>query len=240
MFFNIIISIILILMLCIKGVRKILRLMIWMPIWYTVYFFLCHPKTTLVMLAFAVGVITTTDGGIIDTLVRITTPSSSVTPQPQHDSNANQGAKGVALKAQRVTKLPAIIGELHDGNSRFAEDILPRLSEPELIAYSREFYDAILNGKDNTPLIWKLSDRTFGKIVPYKRFVSNGGAQCRHYMEILSINGYAQELKQVACEQADKKAWCRLSPEAIPSCEMGYSNEWEIGVNKMKNYFSNW
>lgn len=232
MFANIIIGIFVFLFLCIKAVRKLLRLVIWMPIWYVVYFFLCRPKLTIFIVAFALGMGAYKGTSILDWLARVTTPSAS---QPQQ-----QTPQGAVLTAQKVTQLPAIAGDIHDGNSKFAEDMLPRFNEPELLAYSKMFYEAILYGKDNEPLMWKISDKTFGKITPAKGFVSNGGAQCRPYREVLSIAGYAQEAREVACEQDDKKGWCRLSPDAIPSCEIGYGSSWDHTMSKITNYFTSW
>lgn len=212
-----------------KLVKRLVRRFIWMPIWYFVYFFLCRPKTLIFTVLLSVWAITYNWGHIND-YIQYQMKQADV-PKEQRE---------LALKFEKVTSLPPITGEVQNGDSMFAEDILARFNEHQMKSYNKEFSEVIVYGEDNKSYGWKVSDKTFGMFTPGKRYTAKNGIICRPYAELISIRGLTQKKYQRACRYVDSENWCSLPLDAIESCEIGYGTQSEHTYFKIKNYLTDW
>lgn len=140
-----------------------------------------------------------------------------------------------STKSYRVASMPTITSEIHDGNSRFADDVVVKLNAQENQLYYQEFYTAIMRNADNEPYFWSLNEQTFGKVVPKKAFLNPAGEYCRPFHEVISVHGEAQRSDEVLCQNGKTREWCRLTPTSTPSCSIGFSNSWERGMRAITN-----
>ena len=205
---------------------KLLRFLIWKPIWHLVYFFLCRPMLTITLLSAGALYLGYIGYNVFDRWTHAVPPRVEQTQDKKPTS-------------YRVSALPPIAGKIRDGNSRFGEDVVVKLTPQENQSYYQEFYQAIIANKDNEPYFWQLNTQTFGKIVPKTAFVSGGGAYCRPFHEVISVHGAAQQSDEVMCQNDTKTGWCRLSTTSTPSCSIGFSSGWDRGIRKITD-FSNW
>jgi len=227
MLFKAFIIFVIALMLCIRGVRRLVRAVIWMPIWYVIYFLLCRPWLFMAVLLVSVSSVSYKAHEIVQFF---TTGESPRTYEQE-----------TAIALQRVTTLPPIQGQVYDGNSGFAEDISLRLNEHQQRTYNAEFYTVMTYGGDNAAYKWKLSERTFGYFKAGKAFTASGGQTCRPYEELLSVVGVATKKNEIACQYVgNPQMWCRRPPKAAYTCEVGYSTEWDRKMSSFKNFFSGW
>jgi hypothetical protein len=125
MLFKAFIIFVIALMLCIRGVRRLVRAVIWLPIWYVIYFLLCRPWLFMAVLLVSVSSVSYKAHEIVQFF---TTGESPRTYEQE-----------TAIALQRVTTLPPIQGQVYDGNSGFAEDISLRLNEHQQRTYNAEF-----------------------------------------------------------------------------------------------------
>ncbi len=205
---------------------KLLRLLIWKPIWHLVYFFLCRPLLTITLLSVGGMYLAYAGYNVFERW------SHAVPPKPAQ-------ATGKKSNSYRVSSLPPIQGKIADGNSRFADDVVVKLTAQENQIYYQEFYQAILSNKDDEPYFWQLNAQTFGKVVPKKAFLNPRGEYCRPFHEVISVHNMAQQSDEVMCQNEQKTGWCRLSTTSTPSCSIGFSSSWDRSVRSITN-FSSW
>jgi hypothetical protein len=201
---------------------KLLRLLIWKPIWHFVYFFLCRPMLAITVLSLGGMYLAYTGYNVFDRW------SHAIPPKVEK-------ADGKAIKSYRVSGMPQIRGTIQDGNSRFVDDVVAKLNAQENHLYYNEFYTAILNNRDDEPYFWQVSDQLFGKVIPQKAFLNPRGEYCRPFHEVISVHSVAQESDEVMCQNETKTGWCRLNTSSTPSCSITFSSGWDRGVRKITN-----
>jgi surface antigen len=111
------------------------------------------------------------------------------------------------------------VRKVENGNSSFAKDLLKMMSANERAYYSNIFYWTMNNASAGKTIHWN-NLNTFGAITPQAIFLNNKGHACRKFTETLKVKDIKQNIKGIACQRGGG-AWCKLGPNATPSCGLG-------------------
>lgn len=142
-------------------------------------------------------------------------PAPSIaTPQAPQD-----GKKPSAAKRPHANGNIQPILRYQNGNSAFADDLLPAMTRDELRYYSDIFYQIMDDTPDNQPQSWQFGN-IHGTITPSGSFRNNLGMTCRTFAEVLKVHQTQQNISGKACEQKGG-GWCKLRTESTPACDLG-------------------
>jgi hypothetical protein len=111
------------------------------------------------------------------------------------------------------------VQKTEDGDSSFATDLYATMTPEERIAYSSNYYWAMSNLADGKVHTWSAGNIN-GSLRANDSFANNSGVRCRHFNEVLKVHTVQQTISGTACEQGGG-AWCKLKPNATPSCGLG-------------------
>lgn len=118
--------------------------------------------------------------------------------------------------ADAPVPLVQIVTRREDGNSKFAQDLLTRMSPEELSFYSQTFYWVMNHQPAGEPHVWHYFN-THGQLTPKKSFKNNHGTECRRFSEVLKVHDTEQTLDGIACRR-DAMSWCKLGKNYTPIC----------------------
>ncbi|MFM9890138.1 MAG: hypothetical protein ACKVOE_05775 [Rickettsiales bacterium] len=137
-------------------------------------------------------------------------PAAIVQKQVQPIARANNSPAPVI---EAVTKR-------ENGDSKFAADLYAMMTDPERVAYSQNFYDAMNKTLSGGTKNWAAGNIQ-GAIRPVDLFTNNSGTSCRHFAEVLKVHNIEQQITGIACVKADS-TWCKLKSNATPACNLGH------------------
>ena len=133
--------------------------------------------------------------------------------------------------------LPDIIkGVFKDGDSSFATDLYATMSDEERAYYSSIYFWAMTNLPDGQSHSWN-NINIAGTIRPNDTFTNKMGESCRHFSEVLKVHTIQQTLSGTACQRG-AGAWCKLKPNATPSCGLGGKEPGIVRSSSIKLHFS--
>lgn len=236
----------------------ILRKPLWRIIWKSVRFLLWRPK--LLMLAI-IGFLGMSTYGIWNApdAPEVVPPPPVIAPPappglpiaqpvpsaPPATDKTNQREKGRSPRSlvSYPDTLPKLPASPKDGNSRFASDLLHRMSPMELQWYSRVFYHALQtlpSGQSHQWLYEGGDNRMFGRITPGNIEKQGSGITCRAFEELLVVQSKAQRLNGIACQRA-QGGWCKLRLNSARTCEIqtpsGLDGFWYSAKRGLKQLF---
>jgi hypothetical protein len=164
-------------------------------------------------------------------------------PQAARKNDQAQKPRGPRVPVSYPTTLPEIPSKVKDGNSRFAANLLQRMSPMELQWYSRVFYHALQtlpSGETHQWLYEAGENRMFGRITPGGVDKQDSGITCRPFQELLVVDGKAQRMNGVACQRLEG-GWCKLRPGSARTCEIqppsGLDGFWYSAKRSLKQLF---
>lgn len=165
-------------------------------------------------------------------LIYLVLPSSQNTQpmMPSEQPRVQKDANGRRLPLVQAVK------KIQDGNSRFSDDLLSKMTAAELKHYSDVFYWVMSYKKEGQTHKWYFYNIN-GTMTPFSRFLNNHGHVCRKYKETLKVHDIKQTLDGLACERPEG-GWCRLRFDSTPLCDIGESTPAFQGLsNSLKNLF---
>ncbi|MFZ4125447.1 MAG: hypothetical protein ACOYJ2_05190 [Rickettsiales bacterium] len=139
-----------------------------------------------------------------------TVQTGVVKAQPPAPPAMNKNAPPIVVEPVR---------KVEDGNSSFAKDLMKMMTDDERAYYSQMFYWTMNNASAGKTTHWKNAN-TYGSISPQAIFLNNKGHACRKFSETLKVKDIKQNIRGLACQRGGG-AWCKLSPNATPSCGLG-------------------
>lgn len=137
-------------------------------------------------------------------------PSSKAPPIAAPKQAKNRGDGPIVIDT--ITKT-------EDGDSSFATDVYAIMSDEERATYSQNYYYAMTNLPDGQTHSWS-SYNIAGSIRPNDTFANKTGERCRHFNEVLKVHHIQQTISGTACDNGGG-SWCKLKPNAVPSCGLG-------------------
>ncbi|MFO1241899.1 MAG: hypothetical protein U1E36_01650 [Rickettsiales bacterium] len=202
---------------------RVIRRFLWLIVWYSVYFLLRRPK-----LFIAVAVLLLF--GILYSGWQV-----------YQNRTLMVAAPAPAKVQERNKEIPAVTGNIKDGNSAFATNLLNNMQPFQRQAYSKEFYNAMQKGAANVEYRWMASDSVYGSIIPQDTFQSDrAGYSCRKFSELMRVDKENQKFTGIAC-QRQGGGWCKLRPGSTPVCGLQSKKSiniwWHNTKLKLNNLF---
>lgn len=136
----------------------------------------------------------------------------SLKPAAPQDRQAAAPPKGAVPIIEPVTKR-------EDGDSAFATDTYTNMTDIERQQYSQHYYTAMSTTPDGEVYNWAYYN-VQGALRPTRTFTNNSGETCRTFTEVLKVHRVQQTISGTACVNGPG-AWCKLKPNATPSCGLG-------------------
>lgn len=137
-----------------------------------------------------------------------------------------EGVSAVGTSGKNTQKLPPIspVRKEEDGNSRFATDMIQKMTEQERALYSKHFYWALGQGNPGQHYEWQ-EHNIAGNITITGVFQNKSGKTCKRFDEVLKVHEIRQTLSGLACAKADG-SWCKLRPDSTPVCGLSGNAGW--------------
>ncbi len=157
-------------------------------------------------------------------------PSSETTQPVTNEPKIARSGKNQPPIIQPVLRV-------QNGNSRFSEDLLSKMSPFELKHYSDVFYWVMEYKEANEPHRWAYHN-IHGTITPQGRFKNNHGHTCRRFEEVLKVHTIQQTFDGMACQKVEG-GWCRLRSDSTALCGIAESGSglFDGLGQKLKNLF---
>ena len=148
----------------------------------------------------------------------------NITPSPAPVVQMQEGpANGKAPVIDPVLKQ-------ENGDSAFATDLYATMTTPERAYYSTIFFWAMANLPNGQSHSWN-NGNIAGTLRPNDTFKNNSGVTCRRFSEALKVHTIQQTLTGIACDSGGG-TWCKLKPNATPSCGLGHQPGTLEGLKK--------
>jgi surface antigen len=207
-----------------------IRRFLWLGIWHGVYYFLVKPKRFLYL---GVAVLCVVAAALLLMLPKYQQQNLSP-PVPALEGGASPQAEIIEnpTNMESVASLPAITGEVQNGNSAFTKPLMQAMSPTDLQLYSSYFYYAMNYAKAENPYRWMASKAFFGEITPQAAFKAKSGVYCRKFKEIISYHGTHERFIGTSC-QRDAQSWCKLRRSSALTCGIDKPNSIML-------FFSKW
>lgn len=134
-----------------------------------------------------------------------------------------KGAKTAKQANAKGQPVPVIepVRKVQNGNSRFSDDLLSKMTQPELRHYSGVFYWVMDNSAAGQPYRWAYYNID-GTITALESFKNNHGHTCRQFQEVLKVHDTRQTFDGLACQRVEG-GWCRLRFDSTALCGIAES-----------------
>lgn len=137
--------------------------------------------------------------------------------------------QGAALVQQDVK-------HIEDGNSRFAKDMVTRMSQPQQQYYWQVFSYAVSQVPIDTPYLWQYQN-IGGSIAFSGDFKNSRGEKCRNFKESIKVATRQQNLDGKACFDSHSNRWCKLKLNDTATCRIQAEEGWDKSIRELKNMF---
>lgn len=195
---------------------------IFAKLWYRLWRVIWYPLALAWQRVFGIGVLVGF-GYIVSLFFQSDDLSKPPPPPPVIATPAFPGLDPdkVITPANAPKDASAVQPVLHhqNGNSAFADDLLPKMKKDELRFYSSVFYQVMTHTKTGESQAWQYAN-VHGTITPTSSFKNNLGQTCRAFRETLKVHQTQQKISGKACEQRGG-GWCKLRNESTPACDLG-------------------
>lgn len=125
---------------------------------------------------------------------------------------------------------------IEDGNSRFAKNMLVRMSKPQQQYYWQVFSYAVSQVPLDTPYLWQ-HQNIGGSITFTEDFKNSRGEKCRTFKESIKVATRQQNLDGKACFDSHSSRWCKLKLNDTATCRIKAEEGWDKSIREFKNMF---